>query len=51
MARFYQILEEHPDYNKAEALRLAQFSLWDNSARDGQIPAFWGAYVLVGNWQ
>lgn len=50
MTKFYEILSKNPDTNKAETLRLAQLSLWDNSTRDWQMPAFWGAYVLVGNW-
>ena len=48
MKRFYHHL---PDRNKAEALRLAQLELWQRKDKDWQVPAFWSAYVTIGNWQ
>jgi CHAT domain-containing protein len=48
MNNFYQQLAIH---NKAEALRQAQLKLWQVSGKDWQVPAFWSAYVLIGNWQ
>ncbi len=51
MSKFYRYIENNKNYNKAEALRLAQLELWQNQERDWQIPAFWAAYVLIGNWQ
>ena len=51
MSRFYRYLESNKNYNKAEALRLAQLELWQNQRQDWQVPTFWAAYVLVGNWQ
>lgn len=51
MKHFYQKLYEAGDINKAEALRQAQLALWNNSEKDWQVPAFWSAYILVGNWQ
>ena len=48
MGRFYQELTKTT--TKAEALRRAQLKLWENTEQDWQVPSFWGAYVLVGNW-
>ena len=48
MKHFYKYL----DYNsKAEALRLAQLELWSIAEKDWRVPAFWSAYVIIGNWQ
>ena len=47
MGQFYQELSKT---TKAEALRRAQLKLWENIEKDWQVPSFWGAYVLVGNW-
>jgi len=49
MKNFYQYLKQ--DRSKAEALRLAQLKLWQTSDKDWQVPAFWSAYVIIGNWQ
>ncbi len=49
MKSFYQHLGEN--YSKAEALRLAQLELWQKQDRDWKVPAFWSAYVIIGNWQ
>ncbi|MBD2306479.1 CHAT domain-containing protein [Chroococcidiopsis sp. FACHB-1243] len=45
MTHFYQELE-NATTTKAEALRRAQLTLLKNY----EIPYFWAAYVLVGNW-
>ena len=50
MNRFYDYLSQNPQISKAKALRLAQLDLWQNSQQDWQIPLFWAAYVMVGNW-
>ena len=50
MVAFYQQLSNDPTLTKAEALRLAQLSLWHNKQQDWGIPFFWAPYVLVGNW-
>jgi CHAT domain-containing protein len=50
MDRFYYYLRNNPQTNKAEALRLAQLDLWKIEQQDWQIPLFWAAYVIVGNW-
>ena len=49
MKGFYQYLTE--GYSKAEALRLAQLKLWEKLDQDWQVPAFWSAYIMIGNWQ
>ncbi len=51
MQNFYQQLRQSPNINKAQALQQAQLALWNNLEKDWQVPAFWAAYVLVGNWQ
>jgi CHAT domain-containing protein len=58
MKNFYQQLEnnlqnnlQNKNFNKAEALRQAQLQLWNTAQRDWRVPAFWSAYVIVGNWQ
>ncbi len=48
MKLFYKHLETN---NKAEALRQAQLDLWSRTDKDWQVPAFWSAYVMIGNWQ
>lgn len=48
MQLFYQQLEGK---SKAEALRQAQLKLWATPGKDWQVPAFWSAYVIIGNWQ
>lgn len=48
MKRFYQYLNHG---SKAEALRKAQLELWQTAGKDWQVPAFWSAYVIIGNWQ
>jgi len=48
MKLFYQQLESK---NKAEALRQAQLELWSRTDKDWQVPAFWSAYIIIGNWQ
>ncbi len=48
MRRFYENLAQG-HVTKAEALRRAQLSLLENPQY--RFPFFWGAYVLVGNWQ
>ena len=48
MKSFYQQLENN---GKAEALRQAQLKLWQVADKDWQVPAFWAAYVMIGNWQ
>lgn len=50
MKEFYTILNQNPDMTKAEALRQAQLSLWQNTSQDWEVPFFWAPYVLVGNW-
>jgi CHAT domain-containing protein len=50
MDRFYHYLSKKPQISKAEALRLAQLALWKSEQQDWQIPLFWAAYVIVGNW-
>ncbi|MCC0175800.1 CHAT domain-containing protein [Waterburya agarophytonicola K14] len=49
MQSFYQQLKKGS--SKAEALRLAQLELWQKLDKDWQVPAFWSAYVMLGNWQ
>ena len=36
---------------KAEALREAQMRLWETTDKDWKVPAFWSAYVTIGNWK
>jgi len=48
MKHFYQHLQHH---SKTEALRRAQLDLWQTADKDWQVPAFWSAYVIIGNWQ
>lgn len=48
---FYQILQQKPHLNKAQALQQAQQELRKNSTQDWEIPFIWSTYVLVGNWQ
>lgn len=48
MKHFYQ---QFDGKNKAEALRQAQLKLWSTTNKDWQVPAFWSAYVMIGNWQ
>ncbi|MEL6495486.1 MAG: CHAT domain-containing protein [Cyanobacteria bacterium J06623_7] len=48
MRFFYQYL---PHHTKAEALRQAQLELWRQTNRDWEVPAFWSAYVIIGDWQ
>ena len=48
MKYFYRQLENN---GKAEALRQAQLELWQTADKDWQVPAFWAAYVMIGNWQ
>ncbi|MGF1539968.1 MAG: CHAT domain-containing protein [Pleurocapsa sp.] len=51
MQYFYQQLRESKELNKAQALQKAQLAMWNNLEKDWQVPMFWAAYVLVGNWQ
>ncbi|MEM7590251.1 MAG: CHAT domain-containing protein [Cyanobacteria bacterium P01_A01_bin.83] len=48
MQHFYQNLKGR---SKAEALRQAQLQLWSTPDKDWQVPAFWSAYIIIGNWQ
>ena len=48
MKSFYQHLQEN--HSKAEALRLSQLDLWQRSDKDWEVPAFWSAFVIIGNW-
>jgi CHAT domain-containing protein/tetratricopeptide (TPR) repeat protein len=48
---FYQILQQKPHLNKAQALQQAQLKLRKNFAQDWEIPYIWSSYILVGNWQ
>ncbi|MGF1588485.1 MAG: CHAT domain-containing protein [Pleurocapsa sp.] len=48
MKHFYQQFDHH---NKAEALRQAQLKLWQTADKDWRVPAFWSAYIMIGNWQ
>ncbi|MEL6578792.1 MAG: CHAT domain-containing protein [Cyanobacteria bacterium J06621_12] len=48
MKLFYQHLKHQ---SKAEALRQAQMDLWQRRDKDWEVPAFWSAYVMIGNWQ
>lgn len=50
MSQFYTNLNNDPEITKAEALRQAQLSLWQETSQDWAVPFFWAAYVLVGNW-
>jgi CHAT domain-containing protein len=47
MDRFYQELAK-PDVNKAEAIRIAQQSLFANPKYRN--PYYWSPFILVGNW-
>jgi CHAT domain-containing protein len=47
MDRFYQELAK-PDINKAEAIRIAQQSLFSNPKYRN--PYYWSPFILVGNW-
>ena len=49
MKSFYRHLKDNS--TKAEALRLAQLELWQRSDKDWQVPAFWSAYIAIGNWK
>lgn len=48
MNSFYQHLQEN--HSKAQSLRLAQLDLWKRSDKDWEVPAFWSAFVIIGNW-
>ena len=48
MKHFYQHLDRS---GKAEALRQAQLELWQTADKDWRVPAFWSAYVIIGDWQ
>lgn len=50
MSQFYHQLQAEPQITKAEALRRVQLNLWKNQDKDWEVPFFWAAYVLVGNW-
>jgi CHAT domain-containing protein/tetratricopeptide (TPR) repeat protein len=49
MAQFYQESIDNPSLNKAQALRNAQLSLLKSS--EFNLPQYWAAFVLVGNWK
>ncbi len=51
MKLFYQQLDNNNNNNKAEALRQAQLKLWQTADKDWKVPAFWSAYIMIGNWQ
>ena len=51
MSRFYSYLSQNPQWSKAKALQQAQLDLWEISGRNWSVPLYWGAYVMVGNWQ
>ncbi|MGK7893781.1 MAG: CHAT domain-containing protein [Xenococcus sp. (in: cyanobacteria)] len=51
MERFYHHWQNNPEINKAEALRLAQIDLRDQTEKDWDVPYYWAAYTLVGKWQ
>lgn len=51
MKLFYQQLDNNKNDNKAEALRQAQLKLWQTADKDWKVPAFWSAYIMIGNWQ
>ena len=46
---FYKHLGE-PGVSKAEAMRRAQVSLLNSTAKDYSHPRFWAPYILIGNW-
>ncbi|MEM9568802.1 MAG: CHAT domain-containing protein, partial [Cyanobacteria bacterium P01_E01_bin.34] len=48
--RFYQNLVVNR-MTKAKALQQAQLELYDIADTERQHPFYWGAFVLVGNWQ
>lgn len=47
---FYQQLINNPQISKAEALQIAQKKLWEFRDKEWNLPYYWAAYVLVGNW-
>ncbi|WP_019509143.1 CHAT domain-containing protein [Pleurocapsa sp. PCC 7319] len=49
MENFYQQLN-NKQLNKAEKLRQAQLKLWQTVDKDWKVPAFWSAYIMIGNW-
>jgi len=51
MGKFYQYWQNTPEISKAEALRLAQIDLRDQTQNDWDVPFYWAAYTLVGKWQ
>ena len=51
MKLFYQQLDNNNNNHKAEALRQAQLKLWQTADKDWKVPAFWSAYIMIGNWQ
>ena len=51
MGRFYEYWQNKPGISKAEALRLAQIDLRDQTQNDWDVPFYWAAYTLVGKWQ
>ncbi|HZK81703.1 MAG TPA: CHAT domain-containing protein, partial [Humisphaera sp.] len=46
---FYTQLHDHPDISKAEALRRAQMKII--AGKIYSHPAYWSAFLLIGNWQ
>ncbi|MEL7474820.1 MAG: CHAT domain-containing protein, partial [Cyanobacteria bacterium J06555_12] len=48
--RFYQNLVVD-GMTKAKALQQAQLALYTEADTERQHPFYWGAFVLVGNWQ
>ncbi|WYL99799.1 MAG: CHAT domain-containing protein [Gloeotrichia echinulata CP02] len=49
MIKFYKQIKENNEISRADALRLAQLSLWESN-EEWKIPRYWATFILVGNW-
>lgn len=47
--RFYQLLQDQPELSKATAFQMAQRALIEAGGEYAH-PAYWAAFVLIGNW-
>ncbi len=51
ITRFYQELHDHPEINKAQALRRAQVAMINHPNPAFHHPFLWAPYLIIGNWQ
>jgi CHAT domain-containing protein len=51
MEGFYQMLKEHPEISKVEALRQSQLAVRADPDHSWESPLHWAPFIMVGNWQ